>query len=169
VVDRLRAHEARLGDAGAIAAIYNAGIAERVATFETQPRTADEVRAWFDRSCPIVVVEDDHGRVLGYASSSPYSGRECYAGIIEFSVYTDPTARHRGVGRAAMQALIAAAESRGYWKLLGGVFVENEPSRRLLASLGFREVGVHRRHGRLDGEWRDVVLLELLVGDARDG
>jgi L-amino acid N-acyltransferase YncA len=165
----LRARQARVGDADAIAAIYNEGIAERTATFETRSRTAEDVRGWFDDRHPIVVVEDPDGRIVAFATSSSYRpSRECYAGIAEFSVYTAPDARGRGAATLAMGALIAAAEERGFWKLVSRVFVENAPSRRLLAALEFREVGVYRRHARLDGQWRDVVIVERLLGDARD-
>ena len=166
----MRAHEARLGDADAIAGIYNAGIEERTATFETRPRTADDVRGWFDGQHPTVVVEDPAGRVLSFATTSAYRpSRDAYAGIAEFSVYTAPDARGRGAARLAMAALIAAAEERGFWKLLSRVFVENAASRQLLAALDFREVGIYRRHARLDGEWRDVVIVERLLGEARGG
>ncbi|MGZ8474775.1 MAG: arsinothricin resistance N-acetyltransferase ArsN1 family A [Candidatus Limnocylindria bacterium] len=158
-----------MGNADAIAAIYNAGIEERTATFETRPRTADDVRGWFDGRHPTVVVEDPAGRVLSFATTSAYRpSREAYAGIAEFGVYTAPDARGRGAARLAMAALIAAAEERGFWKLVSRVFVENAASRHLLTALDFREVGVYRRHAQLDGEWRDVVIVELLLGDARD-
>ncbi len=152
-------------DAPAIARIYNDGIADRIATFETRPRTAADVAAWFDAVHPIVVVERD-GAVVAFAATSAYRPREAYAGVAEFSVYVARDQRGRGAGRAAMEALIAAAEDAGFWKLLSRVFVENGPSRALLASVGFREVGVYRRHARLDGEWRDCVIVERLLGDA---
>ncbi len=149
-------------DAGAIARIYNEGIEERVATFETRPRTAAQILAWFDGTHPVVVVEED-GVVISFANASAYSARECYSGVAEFSVYTATEARGRGAGTLAMEALIAAAEKTGFWKLVSRVFVENEPSRNLLLSLGFREVGVHEKHARLDGFWRDVVVVERLI------
>ena len=149
-------------DAEAVARIYNAGIEERIATFETRPRRPEEVRSWLDGAYPAVVVVDD-GAVVAFASSSAYSPRDCYSGIAEFSVYTDPEKRGRGAGPLAMTELIREAERRGFWKLLSKVFVENAPSRRLLLSVGFREVGVHERHARLDGAWRDVVLVERLL------
>ena len=149
-------------DAEAIARIYNQGIEERIATFETRPRAAGEVRDWFDNGHPIVVVEDG-GTVISFANTSAYSPRECYSGVAEFSVYTAGEARGRGAGALAMEALISAAEEAGFWKLTSRVFVENEPSRKLLLSLGFREVGVHDKHARLDGVWRDVVIVERLI------
>jgi phosphinothricin acetyltransferase len=156
------ARPAELSDAAAIAAIYNEGIEDRVATFETRARTAADVRAWFDGH-PIVAVTDAAGRVIAYAASATYRPRECYAGVAECSVYVARHARGRGAGRLALQALIDAARNAGYWKLLSRIFPENEASRALVRSVGFREVGVYERHGRLDGRWRDVVIVEYLI------
>jgi L-amino acid N-acyltransferase YncA len=149
-------------DAEALVRIYNEGIEERIATFETSLRTAPEIMAWFDGTHPIVVVEEE-GRVISFANTTAYSPRACYSGVAEFSVYTASEARSRGAGTLAMKALIQAAEVAGFWKLLARVFVENELSRKLLLSLGFREVGVHVKHARLDGVWRDVVVVERLI------
>jgi L-amino acid N-acyltransferase YncA len=149
-------------DAEAIARIYNQGIADRVATFETNPRSAEDVRAWFDGAHPIVVVEDEQ-TIVAFASTSTYRPRACYAGIAEFSVYVAREARGRGAGRRAMEALIDESELAGLWKLLSRVFVENAASRSLLRSLGFREVGIYEKHAQLDGAWRDVVIVERLI------
>jgi L-amino acid N-acyltransferase YncA len=154
-------------DAAAIARIYNDGLADRIATFETRPRTAADVAGWFDGGHPIVAVERD-GEVIAFAATSAYRAREAYAGVAEFSVYVARDHRGSGAGREAVEALVAAAQAAGYWKLLSRVFVENAPSRALLASTGFREVGIYRRHARLDGEWRDCVIVERLLGDAAD-
>jgi L-amino acid N-acyltransferase YncA len=148
-------------DAEAIARIYNGGIEERIATFETRPRTAGEIREWFDDGLPVVV--EDGGTVISFANASAYSSRECYSGVAEFSVYTAKEGRGRRAGTLAMEALMSAAEEAGFWKLTSRVFVENVPSRKLLLSLGFRDVGVHEKHARLDGEWRDVVVVERLI------
>jgi phosphinothricin acetyltransferase len=158
----LHARRATPEDTAAIAQIYNQGIADRVATFETSPRTAEDVQAWFDGTHPIVVVEDEQA-IVAFASTSMYRPRACYAGIAEFSVYVARSQRGRGAGRLAMEALIAAAEQAGLWKLVSRVFVENAASRSLLQSLGFREVGIYEKHGRLDGIWRDVVIVERLI------
>ena len=153
---------ATVADAGAIAAIYNQGIDGRQATFETRHRTAREIEIWFDGRHPVVVVEQG-GVVIAFASTSTYRPRECYAGIAEFSVYVARSARRRGAGRLAMQGLIAAAQAAGYWKLVSRIFVENSASRALMASLGFREVGIYEKHGRLNGLWHDVVIVERLI------
>ncbi|MHB8731602.1 MAG: arsinothricin resistance N-acetyltransferase ArsN1 family A [bacterium] len=158
----LRTRAAVPDDAPAIARIYNEGIEDRVATFETRPRSAEDVRGWFDGVHPIVVAEDG-GRVLAFASTSTYRPRECYAGIAEFSVYVAREARGRGAGRAAMEALIAASERAGFWKLISRVFPQNTASLRLLKSVGFREVGYYEKHAKLDGAWLDVVIVERLL------
>ncbi|WP_019009361.1 arsinothricin resistance N-acetyltransferase ArsN1 family A [Deinococcus aquatilis] len=149
-------------DAPAIALIYNQGIEDRTSTFETQPRTEQHIQAWFDGVHPTVVAERSGG-VIAFASTSGYRPRDCYAGIAEFSVYVAQDARGLGAGRSAMTALIPAAQDAGFWKLLSRVFPENTASRKLLASLGFREVGTYERHGQLDGVWKDVVIVEKLL------
>jgi phosphinothricin acetyltransferase len=161
-VPMLRTRLATASDAGAITRIYNEGIEDRIATFETRPRGAEDIRGWFDGVHPIVVAEDD-GRVLAFASTSTYRPRECYAGIAEFSVYVAREARGRGAGRVVMEALIAEAERAGFWKLVSRVFPQNTASLRLLSTVGFREVGRYEKHGKLDGEWLDVVIVERLL------
>lgn len=156
------ARPATADDAAAIATIYNHGIEERQATFETRLRTAEEVRAWFDGRHPIVVIEDA-GRVIAFASTATYRPRECYAGIAEFGVYVAGDARGRGAGRMAMEALVAAARDAGFWKLISRVFATNQASLRLMRAVGFREVGTYERHGLLDGRWLDVVIVERLI------
>lgn len=155
-------------DADAIARIYNEGIEDRVATFQTEPRSLEQMLAWFNGDHPFVVAEAD-GEVVAWASAHPYRpGRAWYDGIAEFSIYVARSARRRGAGRATLQALIDACEAAGYWKLLSRIFPENGASLALCRSLGFREVGVYRRHGKLDGEWRDCVIVERLLGEAAD-
>ncbi|MBI2835131.1 MAG: N-acetyltransferase [Acidobacteria bacterium] len=158
----MRTRAATPDDAGRIARIYNQGIEDRVGTFETRLRSADEVREWFDGRHPIVVVVEDDA-VIAFGSTSEYRPRECYAGIAEFSVYVERGARGRGAGRLAMERVIDAARDAGFWKLVSRVFVDNLASRRLLQSVGFREVGEYEKHARLDGAWRDVVIVERLI------
>lgn len=153
---------ATTADAAAIAEIYNQGIADRTSTFETRPRTVDDVRGWFKAAYPIVVVVED-GAVIAFAATSVYRTRACYSGIAEFSVYVTRAKRRRGAGRLAMQALLQETQRRSYWKLLSRIFVENTASRALMRDLGFREVGVYFKHGKLDGRWRDVVIVEYVI------
>jgi len=153
-------------DSSAIARIYNQGIEERLATFETRPREPTDVEGWLTAGRPVVVVEDERGEVVAWASAGPYRGeREVYAGIGDFSVYVARERRREGAGRTALRALIEETRARGFWKLVGRIFPENEPSLELARSAGFREVGVYRRHARLDGAWRDCVIVELLLDD----
>jgi phosphinothricin acetyltransferase len=160
----LAARPASPDDAPILAQIYNEGIEDRVGTFETRPRTVQEVSAWFDGTHPIVVVEAD-GQVIAFASTSSYRSRDCYAGIAEFSVYVARSARGQGAGTLAMRALLDAVVPAGIWKLVSRIFVENHASRRLMASMGFREVGIYEKHAKLDGRWRDVVIVERLIPD----
>ncbi len=159
----LSARAASPGDIPAMAQIYNEGIEDRVGTFETRPRSADDLRSWFDGRHPIVVVTGAGGRVVAFASTSAYRTRDCYAGIAEFSVYVARAERGHGAGRVAMDALVAAAAQAGFWKLVSRVFVNNTASRTLMARVGFREVGIYEKHGKLDGVWRDVVIVERLI------
>lgn len=163
------ARAARPADSGAIAKIYNQGIEDRVGTFETRPRAQVDIEKWFDGKHPIVVVEvlmencDGSGEVIAFASTSTYRPRECYAGIAEVSAYVAREWRGRGAGRVAMNALFDAARAAGFHKLVSRIFPENTASLRMTGALGFREVGVYRRHGQLDGVWRDVVIVEKLL------
>ena len=164
------------GDAAAIASIYNQGIEDRGATFETEPRSAETMSAKLadGERFPTLVAEDG-GLVLGWASLSSYRSRPCYAGIAEFSIYLDRAARGRGVGRQLLGALLDSARDRGYWKLVSRIFPFNAASRALCRSCGFREVGIYEKHGRLDGQWLDVVIVERVIpenlspDDARRG
>jgi phosphinothricin acetyltransferase len=158
-------------DAASIARIYNEGIEDRVATFETEPRTPDDRLEVIRQSAgryPILVAESG-GEVVAWASCSQYRPRECYRGVAEFSVYVARSHRGRGAGRIVLEALIRQAERMGFWKLVSRVFPANVASRALCRGVGFREVGVYAKHARLDGEWRDVVIVERLLGSAAGG
>jgi L-amino acid N-acyltransferase YncA len=154
---------ATTADAAAIALIYNQGIDDRIATFETRPRTAEEIERWFDGAHPIVVAEDG-SRVVGFASTSSYRPRDCYAKIAEFSVYVARDHRGRGVGRLALKALIDEAARAGLHKLVSRIFPENIASRSACRAAGFREVGIYTQHGQLEGVWKDCVIVERVVG-----
>lgn len=152
-------------DAASIALIYNQGIEDRIATFETHVRAPKDVQTWFDGIHPIVVVEAGPGEIVAFASTSSYRPRSCYAGIAEISVYVRRDARRQGAGRVALVGLLDAAREAGFWKLVSRVFVENTASRVLIRSVGFREVGTYLKHGKLDGIWRDVVIVEYLIAE----
>jgi L-amino acid N-acyltransferase YncA len=152
-------------DAEAVAAIYNEGIEDRLATFETSPRSAGDVRAWLNDGLPFLVAERD-GEILGFARVSPYSDRCVYRGVGEHGVYIARAARGEGLGRRLLEAVCDEAERAGLYKLTSRVFTDNAASRAAHVAAGFHEVGVQRRHGRLDGRWKDCVLVERLLGDA---
>jgi L-amino acid N-acyltransferase YncA len=158
----MQVRSATPNDAAAIADIYNQGPEDRVATFETRFRSAEDVQAWFDGIHPDLVVENE-SEIIAFASTSAYSARECYAGIAECSAYVKRDKRGRGAGRLVLESLIRAAEEAGFWKLVSRVFVDNKASRALIGSLGFREVGIYEKHAKLDGVWRDVIIVERLI------
>lgn len=154
-------------DASAVAEIYNQGIADRGATFETAPRTPEDMATRIeDTAHPVLVAVDDAGTVLGWAALSGYRPRACYAGIAEFSIYIARAARGRGVGRPLLNALIETAGARGFWKLVSRIFPFNAASRALCRACGFREVGTYEKHGQLDGRWLDVVIVERLLSNS---
>jgi L-amino acid N-acyltransferase YncA len=153
----LQVHAAQECDAEAIVAIYNEGIAGREATFETEPRAADFLVRIASERYPLLVADLD-GQIVGWAGLTPYSERQAYAGIGEFS--------GGGIGTKLCQQLSEEAQERGFYKLIGKIFPENLACVRLVGSCGFQQIGLHRRHGRLDGKWRDVLLVERLLGDA---
>jgi L-amino acid N-acyltransferase YncA len=150
--------ELRAGDWPAVAAVYEEGIRTRNATFET---AAPSWQEWNARHLEVPrLVAEEEGKVVGWAALVPYSKRECYRGVTENSVYVAERARGRGIGRALLVELCARADALGIWTIQAGIFPENEASLRLHEGCGFRRVGVRERIGRLDGVWRDVVLLE---------
>ena len=165
--DSLSLRPAARRDAAAICAIYNQGIAGREATFETNPRTREAVLAWFEGGLPFIVATDADGRVVGWARVSAYSDRCVYEGVGEHGVYVDESARGQGVGRLLLQEIAIAAELSGFYKLTSRVFTTNAASLAAHRAAGFYEVGIQPRHGRLDGEWKDCMLVERLLGDAR--
>ena len=142
-----------------VRAIYAEGIATGNATFETEPPSWESWDAAHLEE-PRLVARDASGAVLGWAALTPVSGRCVYAGVGDLSVYVAAAARGRGVGRLLLQGLVEASERAGLWTLQAGVFPENEAILALHRACGFREVGRRERIGKMNGVWRDVVLLE---------
>jgi len=149
-------------DADAVLRIYQAGMDSGNASFETCPP------AWaaFDAGkLPEhrYVAVDDAGPVVGWVAVSAVSSRCVYAGVVEHSVYVDPAAQRRGIGRALLDALISSTEAAGIWTIQSGIFPENAASLALHLAVGFRVVGVRERIGRHESQgnrWRDVVFIE---------
>jgi L-amino acid N-acyltransferase YncA len=144
--------------AAAVLAIYQAGIDEGDATFETRAPAWEAFTA--ARLPAHRHVATDAGRVLGWVAASAASDRCVYAGVVEHSVYVDAAARGLGVGRDLLKALISSTEAAGIWTIQSGLFPENTASRALHRSAGFREVGRRERIGQHHGRWRDTILIE---------
>ncbi|MGN6721892.1 MAG: GNAT family N-acetyltransferase [Marmoricola sp.] len=145
-----------------VEAIYAAGIATGNATFEATPPDWEQFDAGKLAGHRYVAID---GAVLGWVAASAVSDRCVYAGVVEHSVYVDPSAQGRGVGRALLDAFIASTESAGIWTIQSGIFPENEASLALHHRVGFRTIGTRERVGRMTygpfaGHWRDVLLLE---------
>ena len=145
----------------AVASIYNEGIRGHGATFRREEVGDSHVAAWVDQRDrhPVLVAERD-GAAIGWARAGSYSDFEAYAGVGELAIYVTTSARGGGVGRDLVNALADAARERGYWKLIAKVFPSNEASIELLHRCGYRDVGMHLRHGQHHDGWRDVLLLE---------
>jgi len=152
-------------DAEAIAVIYNQGIEDRLATLETELRSAEERRRWLGTRSPrhpVVVAEVD-GRVVGWGSLNSFNPRPAYDHVADFSVYVGREWRGRGVGHRLLETLIARARELDYHKLVLAAFPFNAAGVTLYRRLGFTEVGVYREQGQLDGKWVDVVVMERLL------
>jgi L-amino acid N-acyltransferase YncA len=146
------------GDLETVREIYAEGVATRNATFETKVPTA---RRLADRWLPghRWVAELD-GAVVGWAAAAPVSSRDVYDGVAETSVYVTEAARGRGVGKSLLHRQVTEADAGDLWTLQTSIFPENRASIALHHSAGYRTLAVRPRIGRLDGVWRDTVLLE---------
>lgn len=152
-------------DAAAICEIYNQGIVDRVATLETGLRTPDERRHWLAARAvrhPVIVAENG-GAVVGWGSLNPFSTREAYRYVADFSVYVDRAWRGKGVGDALLDRLEALAREHGYHKLVLSAFPTNTGGMALYDKHGFRTVGIYKEQGRLDGRWVDTIVMEKLL------
>ncbi|WP_392896344.1 arsinothricin resistance N-acetyltransferase ArsN1 family A [Saccharospirillum sp. HFRX-1] len=151
-------------DVAAITDIYNLGIESGLGTFETRLREPSEIANWLDeaeRYPTLVAVQDN--KVTGFARLSSYRARPCYDGIAEFSIYLDPKNQGQGGGTRLLSELLSVAGQAGFHKVLSRIFTANKASLGLCRKLGFREVGVYERHGQLNGQWLDVVIVEYLT------
>ena len=148
-----------------ITRIYNEGIRDRLATLETEERTPEERQAWLearDERHPVLVAERG-GTVAGWGSLNVFNPRPAYMHVVDFSIYVGREARGAGIGQALLAALIERARELGYHKLVLAAFPQNEAGMRLYTRFGFRQVGVYREQGLLDGRWVDVLIMERLL------
>ena len=151
------------GDAASIGAIYDEAAAGGLATFATGPHPAEERRAWLaarGTRAPVWAGVMD-GEVVAWSALAPFSHREWYAGVAEYTVYVAARRQGHGVGSRMLEALVREAPAFGYWKLVGMILPENAAGLALARGMGFRVVGTHRAHGRREGRWRDVAIVEL--------
>jgi L-amino acid N-acyltransferase YncA len=154
-------------DAAAVAEIYNQGIEERQATFQTRLHEPGELEGKIEAGGGALLVAELDGEVAGWAGYSAYDDpAPYYAGVAETALYVERASRRRGVGRALLEALAEEAARRGRYKLTAKIFTTNESSISLFRACGWRDVGVHKRHGELDGEWKDVLVMERALGEA---
>lgn len=142
----------------AVRRILEDGIATGHASFDTEVPDWEAWNGSHLEACRLVARVE--GEIAGWAALSPVSSRCVHSGVAEVSVYVGSGFRGRGVGTALMRDLVAASEHEGIWTLQGGVFPENAASIALQKAFGFREVGLQERLGKLNGVWRDVVLME---------
>ncbi len=162
----IRIRRAQAEDAAAIAAIYNQGIRDRVATFETEERTPEERAAWLaarDDRHPVYIAELD-GDIAAWGSLNTFNPRPAYRWVADFSIYVDSAQRGHGLGGSMLDHLIAEATRLGFHKLVLAAFPFNEAGMRLYKSRGFRTVGVYHEQGQLDGHWVDTIIMEKMLG-----
>jgi phosphinothricin acetyltransferase len=163
----MKIRDAMADDAPAIAHIYNQGIEDRLATLETQVRTAEERAQWLAARGPrhpVLVAVADDGSVVGWGSLNTFNPRPAYDHVADFSVYVAREARGRGIGDGLLTALEHRAPALGYHKLVLAAFPHNAAGMRLYERHGFAVVGVYHEHGQLDGRWVDVIIMEKLLG-----
>jgi len=158
--------DATNADAEPIALIYNEGIQDRIATLETKPRSPEERAAWLagrGARHPVIVATLPGGKVIGWASLNPFNRRHAYDHVADFSVYVAREHRGRGIGEVLLRALEKRASTLGYHKLVLAALATNAAGTRLYERRGFARVGTYREHGRLDGAWVDVLIMEKLL------
>ncbi len=158
---------ARVEDAKEIARIYNQGVQDRAATFENAYVTPEERYLWLaarPEKYPVLVAEVKH-TLMGWSSLAPYSPRACYNGIAELSIFIERSLRGHGVAQELMKAMQTAAGEKGFYKLIGRIVADNQPARKLCQLMGWKEVGIHEKHGKLGAEWHDLVLVEFLIAE----
>jgi L-amino acid N-acyltransferase YncA/DNA-binding transcriptional ArsR family regulator len=163
----MQIREATAADAAAIATIYNQGIADRVATLETEPRSAEERAAWLaahGARYPVLVAIDPDGTVAGWGSLNQFNPRPAYDHVADFSLYVARERRGQGIGDALLSALEERSRGLGFHKLVLAAFPTNKPGLRLYERHGFNLVGIYHEQGMLDGRWVDTMVMEKLLG-----
>ena len=145
-----------------ITKIYNQSIDEKTATLNTVHISVEYSKTWFEKGIVLVGIMEQ--RIVGFIRSFPYSDRDCYIGISQFSIFVDKDYRRSGVGNLLLSNFLKKLNDIKCWKVVSRVLPENIASRNLLSKLGFREVGIYEKHGKVNGEWVDTVIVERLLG-----
>lgn len=159
---------ARFGDVPAIQDIHNQGILDRVATLDTEPRTAQDSLAWFHHHGPrhpVIVAASPHG-IAGWTSLNVFNARQAYQYVADLSVYIARPWRGKGIGGKLLAAIIAIGQTVGYHKIVLSAFPNNQAGMRLYERHGFTSVGIYKEMGWLDGKWVDTIIMERLLNDA---
>jgi len=146
------------GDSQVVLEIYNKGLASRNATFETRVPTWQDWDRSHHKFCRFVYAHC--GSAVGWVALSPISTRSCYSGVAEISIYVDPDYAGRGIGHELMAQAIKESENNGIWTLHASIFPENKATLQLHLKHGFRQVGIRERIAKLDGHWRNTLILE---------
>ena len=163
-----RTREARISDIPAITEIYNQGIEDRVATFETRRRDTAEMEEWLTERGEryrVIIAEDEKGTVQGWASINEFHSRCCYSGVGDLSIYIHRDVRGKGLGKLLLSSLMEEARRQGFHKLVLGAFEFNEAAKKLYRTLGFRTVGTYQKQGILDDKYVDVTIMEKLLNE----
>lgn len=164
MLQRITTRAAQAGDLEAIRHIYNQGIEDRIATLDTDAKSPNDIDAWWrqhdERYAVLVAAHDD--TVVGWASLNRFSHRCAHAAIADLSVYVARSERGKGIGKMLLGNLEQRARG-SFHKIVLHALNENVAGKRLYAAAGFREVGVFREHGQLDGRLVDVVAMEKLI------
>jgi L-amino acid N-acyltransferase len=156
--------KATLDDLAAITEIYNQAILRTTATFDTEPKSLDEQKVWFEShgpKYPVLVAEED-GVVTGWASLSKWSDRCAYSDTAEISLYIDEKNRGRGIGRKLLEAIIRQGEKTGLHSIIARIAEGNEVSIHLHQSVGFEHIGIMKEVGRKFGRLLDVYLIQKI-------
>lgn len=151
--------EMRPGDEAKVLEIFQQGIDGGIATFETEIPTAEAWNMEFFNECRWIL-ENDRSEIIGWCAIKPVSKRDCFKGVGEISIYLDNEYQGKSLGSVLLKKLIVDSEEHGFWTLQANIFPENEASVKFHQKFGFRTVGVRKKLGKLNGEWKDVVMLE---------
>lgn len=161
-----RVREAKPLDISCITNIYNQGIEDRIATLETRLRDVSEMEEWFTsrgNRYKVIVIEDNKGRVIGWASINVFNSRCCYNGVGDISIYISRDMRGKGLGKILLNNLFDIAKQHDFHKLVLSTFEFNDIGKRLYKKLGFREVGTYENQGILDGKYVNITIMEKLL------